>query len=170
MEFILLFITIFRIVCYFNIFIKSGEKGYKAIIPFLDIYTRFKLFYKKRMFSIYMVVLLALFVSVFMITICSIEFMNYYNGDPYNTAWIANIPEQLMNSITAYFFMFVICSLIIFVFETLLNYHMTKSFNKGIGFFLGLVFINIVFVAILAFFNENQYTGNLKENNQNIVY
>ena len=44
-EFILVFISIFKIVCYFNIFNKCGEKGWKAIIPFLDIYTRFKLFY-----------------------------------------------------------------------------------------------------------------------------
>ena len=42
-EFILVFISIFKIVCYFNIFNKCGEKGWKAIIPFLDIYTRFKL-------------------------------------------------------------------------------------------------------------------------------
>ena len=171
MEFILLFITIFKIVCYFNIFNKSGERGWKAIVPILDIYTRFKLFYKKKAFIIYIIILLALVFSVFMITLCGMELMTYYDGgDPYDPAWMASIPSQLLNSTTAFFFMFIICSLIIFIFELILNYHMTKSFNRGLGFFFGLVFINVVFLAILAFFNENTYIGNLTEKNQNISY
>ena len=170
MEFIFLFISIFKIVCYFNIFNKCGDRGWKAIIPLLDIWTRFKLFYKKKLFIIYLVVFLALVASLFMFAVCSVELLNYYDGDPYSVAWMSNIPEQLMNSTTIFFFMLMICSLILFIFETLLNYHMAKSFNKGMGFFIGLILLNIVFVAILAFFNENQYIGNLKEKNQQVLY
>lgn len=167
MEFILLFINIFKIVCNFNIFKKCGEKGWKAIIPFLDVYTKFKLFYKKRLFIVYLAIDIALYFSFAMFAVCTMEFMNYYDGgDPYNTAWISNIPMQLVNSTTTFFFMFLFCALIIFIFDTLLYFNMSKSFNKGIGFFIGLVFIDVVFLAILAFFNDNQYIGNPKENNQ----
>ncbi len=81
-QFILVFISIFKIICYFNIFRKCGEKGWKAIVPFLDYYIRFKLFFKRRSFLVYMIFVFILMFSISMFTTCGIELMNYYNGDP----------------------------------------------------------------------------------------
>lgn len=164
-EFILVFLSIFKIVCYFNIFNKCGEKGWKAIIPFLDTYTRFKLFYNKRNFLIYLIFLVALFFSFIFFTALSMEIMQYYDGNPNSIEWMFSIPQKLLESTTMFFIVICVCTLAIFTYETILNYYMTKSFNKNNWFVVGLVFINVVFLAILAFFNDNQYIGNTKIKN-----
>ena len=170
-HFVFLFIAIFKIVCYFNIFNKCNEKGWKAIIPILDKYTMFKLFYKKRSFIIYMAFVVALIFAITMMATCGLELIKYYDGgDPYSIEWMNNIPQNLVNATSIFFLMFLICVIALFVFEVILNYHLAKSFNKSNLFALGLIFLNVIFLAILAFFNENQYIGNTKENNQNIIY
>ena len=168
-QFIFVFLSIFKIVCYFNIFNKCNEKGWKAIIPFLNTFVRTKLFYKKSSFIIYMLFVVVCAYSLVMLAICGLELLNYSNGEIYDMSWVNDVPESLTNSTTMFFGLLLICGFVFFVYDTVLNYYMAKSFNKGNLFFIGLVFFNAVFLAILAFFNENTYIGNLQGNKTNQV-
>ena len=52
-SFLLIFSSIYSIVCFYKIFINCGELGYKAIIPVYSTYIQFKLFYSIKNFFIY---------------------------------------------------------------------------------------------------------------------
>lgn len=53
-----LIIGIIGIVCMWVLFQKAGEKGWKAIIPFYNAYVAYKLFWKKSMFWVTLVIAL----------------------------------------------------------------------------------------------------------------
>ncbi len=55
-------------------------------------------------------------------------------------------------------FLLVFIPIINFVIGILTIYKLAKVFDKGIGFFFGLLFLNIVFYPILAF-GDAQYVG-----------
>lgn len=163
-EFLWLFGQIFSIVCYWFIFKKCNEKSWKAIIPFYNTYIRYKLFYNKKVFIPYMVINIVLSYSFTMFLMLGAQMMEYFNPD--DVAFGFNsIPANIINTASLYFFIIIISSIILLVLEIILNVYMAKSFKKSVGFTLGLVFLNIIFVAILAFFDDNIYYGNMKNIN-----
>jgi hypothetical protein len=58
-----------------------------------------------------------------------------------------------------YMFMFLIPIYGWFILPIICINKFSKSFGQGVGFTLGLIFLNIVFVAIIAFSKSIQYIG-----------
>lgn len=61
------------------------------------------------------------------------------------------------------FFIDILGTLGLCVFWILLNAKLAEKFSKGKGFLLGLIFLNPVFMLILAF-GKSKYRGNREEN------
>lgn len=78
--FIYLINFLLEIIGSYKMFRKAGEAGWKAIIPFLDDYTRFDLFWNKNLFWAYLVIMVGSFtlgmggsgIGAFLSTLCSI--------------------------------------------------------------------------------------------------
>lgn len=70
--------------------------------------------------------------------------------------------------VTCLSFVPVVGSLVVLLFEISKNIKLAKSFNKEVGFGIGLTFLNPIFVAIIAFDNSIIYKG--KEVNGNIDF
>ena len=135
-----LVICVIGIVSLWILFKKAGDKGWKAIIPFYNSYTSFKLFWKTSMFWVMLVV--ALVVGVLSGTVSARILIDGMSGvNIFLTALVA-----------------VLC-IVSLVINIIFNHKLSKSFGHGAGFTVGLVLLNPIFMLILAF-GSSEYVGN----------
>ena len=109
-----------------KIFVKAGEPGWKAIIPFYNAYTQFK-------FSVgngWM--FLTMYVPYFLMTI----FTNLMNSNP----------DSLIFPILV-----IVAAIITVISSIWVTVNMCKHFGKGIGFAIGAILLSFIFYPILAF-------------------
>lgn len=122
--------AVLSIVGLWKIFSKAGEKGWKAIVPFLNSYTMFKISWKPTMFWVY-----------FALT-CVTSFITRISSDSGFLVLLS--------------FAASIASLVILI---MLYNKLSHAFGKGTGFTVGLVFLAPIFLMILGF-GSAQYQGN----------
>lgn len=129
---VVLILTVLWIVANWKIFTKADEAGWKSIIPIYNQYTLFKLTWKTSMFWI----MLAL-------------------------SFVSGIVTSLMDNTAGE-----VISAIVLIAAAVINimqmHQQSKAFGHGAGFTCGLVFLNTIFVMILAF-GSSQYLGNPSE-------
>ena len=118
---IALVFAVLEIVANWKIFVKAGEEGWKAIIPFYASFITFKIGGNTMYFWIWL----------------GATVLNYI---------LSAISESGFIGILAS-----LCSLVVFVFLVLREYNLAKSFGKGIGFTVGLVLLNPIFRMVLGF-------------------
>lgn len=108
-----------------NIFVKSGEKGWKGFIPFYRFYVLYKICWKPLFFWINLALLCLVMV-----------FGNMRAGG------------MLVTIFAVVVVLFTIAWFVIFCISM---YKLAKVFGKGGGFTVGLILLNVVFLLILAF-------------------
>lgn len=115
-----------------KMFTKAGEAGWKAIVPFYNIYILFKLTWQANMFWVLILCALggALLFSLAM-----------WNG-------------LIMLAYISYALTFV-AGLI----KAVLCYNISLAYGHGLGYFIGLYLIDPIFIMILGF-GKSQYIGN----------
>ena len=118
---------IFVIIGYFKIYKKANEKGWKALIPFYNIYILYKIFWKIKYF---MFLLIIYFICIFI------------TGFIYSQ----ELFELLMFILT----------LITLYHRIILSIRISRSFKKNIFWSLGIIFLPYLFVIILGF-NKAKY-------------
>ena len=118
---------IFVIIGYFKIYKKANEKGWKALIPFYNIYILYKIFWKIKYF---MFLLIIYFICIFI------------TGFIYSQ----ELFELLMFILT----------LITLYHRIILSIRISRSFKKNIFWSLGIIFLPYLFVIILGF-NRTKY-------------
>lgn len=126
---ILLMYIIFMIIPLWKIFEKAGQKGWKAIIPIYNIYILFKIAWKPSMFYVFIVV----------------EVLQ-------NVIPLFNIKTLILSSIVT------VLSIILLVVMVKLSVKVAKSFGKEKGFGIGILFLPIIFLYILAL-GKSEYVG-----------
>lgn len=135
-----LFIWIIGIIAMWNIFNKAGERGWKCLIPFYNIYTLCKLTWKPVFFWLQLVL--------------GIFCLGFFGS------------SRVFTHIGPVLFLISIVALVaLCVLSILGNYRISKSFGHGILFTLGLIFLPFVFMLVLSF-GKSKYLGNvyLREN------
>ena len=126
---------IILVIANWKIFTKAGEAGWKSIIPIYNSYVVYKISWKTMWFWI------GLLLGVVM-GICDI-FTSA--GDTTTISVIFGV----ISAITG------IASIVITVAS---QYKLSKSFGHGVGYTIGLIFLNPIFTLILAF-GSSQYQG-----------
>jgi len=139
-------IWIFTIVCWWKIFVKASEPGWKAIVPFYNSYTMFKITW--RGFIYFITLGLSVFMVIGLISMMAgaVAVLSGQNGDA---------PMLLGALITA------AAGIGVLVFSILQNIKLSKAFGHGGGFAVGLILLTPIFLGILAFGNS-QYVGSNK--------
>ena len=133
-------VLILSIVFLWKVFEKAGDKGWKAIIPFYNLYNLFKITWKTKYFWLLFVFLIILISSAF-----------------YGTLLIeANANAKILGTIVELICIGSAVGFII-IYINLLSY-ICYAFNKSKLFMLGLLFLNIIFMGILAF-DKSKYVG-----------
>lgn len=125
---ILLAIAVFSIVCQWRIFAKAGEPGWAALIPFYNVYVMFKIAWNTQMFWIYL-------------------------GVSLGSSFLGNLISGSFGTLITF-----AGSIAIFVLMIMLYVKLAKAFGYSGGFAVGLVLLNTIFIAIMAFSN-NTYVG-----------
>ncbi|MBR1599800.1 MAG: hypothetical protein IJ661_12940 [Lachnospiraceae bacterium] len=118
------------IVANWQIFKKAGEPGWKCIIPYYNTYTQFGFTWNTNMFWVYLGLSLMPTILQFLLG--------------RDNAFVALIS-----------FVFGIALIVIGVMAI---HKLSKAFGHGVGFTLGLIFLNPIFVLILAF-GSSEYQG-----------
>ena len=126
------------IIAYWRIFVKAGEAGWKAIIPFYNAYTALKLFWKTSIFWIGIGLGVGTSIGYGMATYGAVALAIYGGG--------GNAAVMVIGFILAFG-----CGITAFVLEIMFLNRVSKAFGHGAGFTVGLVFLNFIFILILAF-------------------
>ena len=105
-------LAVFSIVCMWKVFQKAGKEGWKAIVPFLNVYTLFEI--------------------------------TWGNGWLFLLLFLSVIP--------------VIGSIAVLVISIITYVKLAKAFGKSGGFAVGLIFLSVIFMGILAF-DSSTYLG-----------
>ena len=122
----LMIYVILDIIALWRLFEKAGEKGWKAIVPIYNLYTYTKLVWDTKYFWILLIV------SLVGSTIVSLDTHGETVGALGHLADLA-------------------VSVYGIVFGVIFSIKTAKSFGKGEGFAIGLIFLNLIFTCILAF-------------------
>ena len=129
-------VCILSIIFLWKIFEKAGEKGWKAIIPFYSTYVLFKLVWETKYFWIFYGFIFFMFLGISVMAI-----------NPSNLALSGTGDFIFIGSFVVF--------LIIYI--KLLS-KICSSFNKSRLFMVGLLFLNVIFLGILAF-DKSEYIG-----------
>ncbi len=121
-------ITVFSIICLWRIFEKAGEAGWKCLIPIYNVYVFLKICWEAKYF-IYLI--LAIIAAIILTAV----------GTANNSGALAGIGG----------FLIVILYIAIFVVDIIAMIKLAKRFGKSGAFAVGLIFLNTIFLAILAF-------------------
>lgn len=123
---------VLMVIAQWKIFTKAGEAGWKSIIPFLNAYVLYKISWKPMMFWILLA--LAVIEGIF-----------------------ATLAENSVFALVmTYIFM-----IAIWVIDIIKNVKLSKAYGHGVGFAVGLILLNPIFMLILGLGNS-KYVG--KEN------
>lgn len=122
------------VIANWKIFTKAGEPGWKSIIPIYNAYIVYKIAWKTSWFWIGIIL-------GAVVGLCSV----FATSDAAAVAMIANIISIILT----------IASIVITV---VAQHKLSKSFGHGVGYTLGLIFLNPIFTLILGF-GSSQYQG-----------
>ncbi len=122
-----------------KVFTKAGIPGWKSIIPVYNSYLLYKIAWKPSMFFV------TLGLGVVYLILVAISAGIAAGGGSVGSA-IAFLIIGLILIIGA------------LVIEIMCYHKLSKSFGHGVGFTLGLIFLSIIFLYILAF-GSSEYQG-----------
>ena len=130
------------------IYEDNDAKCWYLLIPFYNLYTKFKIFWNKNYFFVHLALSIVAFIAVLAVAVsaASIAFSNS-NGIGYGMPEIAaSLIVTIMVSIITWF----ICITIIGIIEIILEYHLSKTYNFDGLFTVGLLLMPVVFYTILG--------------------
>ena len=129
---VLIAIAVFTIICMWKIFVKAGEPGWKCLIPVYGEYVFFKIAWEPMWFFI------TLGLTVLTNIITSVAAANG-NGGATGFGLV----------------LLIIVSIVSIVIGIITMIKLAKRFGKSTGFGIGLIFLEPIFMGILAFDNSD---------------
>lgn len=138
-------LAVFSIIAYWIIYKKAGEKGWKCLIPFYNDYILYKFAWKTKYFFILLPFTLIYLADNFIHRF----FLDLLFGN--------NLMIEVLSILLA------ICILAFLVINIIKKVKLAKAFGRGVPFALGLIFVEPIFVMILAF-GKSKYVGNAVKN------
>ncbi len=135
---IILPILILMLVCWWKIFVKMGEPGWKGIIPIYNIWVLIGRLRKPK--SWFWILLLGEVVVCILSSIASAQAVAQTMAGTYMSGALIGIS----------LLMFVLV-IVVLVYSIKLYHAFSKAFGHGAGFTVGLILLSIVFLSIVAF-------------------
>ncbi len=170
--FINLAVMVLTIIASWIMYAKAGEPGWAAIVPFYSSYVRFKIAGKKKMFWGYLVATIGIIVGCIILmyeiiasglSVMTSDYMgSYYDSTyGYGGSSIGNHMGMLIFAVI----LIIAAMIAAAVMNILCCVGLSHAFGKGAGFACGLIFLNVIFVCIIAFNKNIVYVGNGYSNN-----
>lgn len=121
---------ILQIIANWNIFTKSGEAGWKSLIPIYGDYVSYKIAWQTSYF-----------------------WLNYILGILLSYVSNANLNESMFLSLIV-----ILLKIALTVINIMYCVKLARAFGRGIGFAIGLILLQPIFLLILGF-GSDQYYG-----------
>lgn len=134
--FIILAIHTIVTIAQWMLFKKAGESGWKSLIPIYSLYIYITQIARKSSIYFWFPILSSLGIGIL---------LNFYNFKN------VNMNSFTMNLIGFFIFVSGILNLIIYYLVTI---SVSRNFNHGFGYAIGLIFFPYIFLMILAFGNS----------------
>ena len=170
--FINLAVMVLTIIASWIMYAKAGEHGWAAIVPFYSSYVRFKIAGKKKLFWGYLVATIGIIVGCIILmyeiiasglSVMTSSYMGSYYDSTYGYAG-SRIGAHMGMLIFAVI-LIIAAMIVALVMSILCCVGLSHAFGKGAGFACGLIFLNVIFVCIIAFNKKIVYVGNGYSNN-----
>ena len=172
-EVINLAVFVLTIVASWILYNKAGEPGWAAIIPFYSSYIRFKVAGKKKLFWGYLaafIVTIASFILLCYELVVSGIFMfaraysrSYYDSMYGYSSSLSTHMAMMIFSVVIFFSALIV----MVVLNIMCCIGLSHAFGKGAGFACGLIFLNVIFICIIAFNKNIVYVGDGYKGNKN---
>lgn len=133
-------IWVLYIVAFWKLFSKTGQPGWKSIIPIYNEYIFYKVTWKSSMFWVFLI-----------LSFATSLFMSLSGGDTSSAASMG--AGQIVMLLIA-----LACSIATLVIYIMQCSKTAKAFGHGTGYCLGLIFLNWIFVLMLGF-GSSEYKG-----------
>ena len=165
-SFINLAVMVLTIVASWIMYAKAGEHGWAAIVPFYSSYVRFKIAGKKKLFWGYLVATIGIIVGCIILmyeiiasglSVMTSEYMGSYYDSTYGYG-VSRIGAHMGMLIFAVI-LIIAAMIAAAVMNILCCVGLSHAFGKGAGFACGLIFLNVIFVCIIAFNKKIVYVG-----------
>lgn len=134
-----LYFFAFKIVSLWFIFVKAGEEGWKAIIPYYNSYIQFKIAGKKNLWPGYLVIMILM--NGMMLLGDLLIFIGALDSEWFGILGIGVICLAFSGLLS-------IPYLILYI---LMNISLGHKFGLKGGFIAGMILLNTIFFGILAF-------------------
>ena len=170
--FINLAVMVLTIIASWIMYAKAGEPGWAAIVPFYSSYVRFKIAGKKKLFWGYLVATIGIIVGCIILmyeiiasglSVMTSSYMGSYYDSTYGYAG-SRIGAHMGMLIFAVI-LIIAAMIVALVMSILCCVGLSHAFGKGAGFACGLIFLNVIFICIIAFNKKIVYVGNGYSNN-----
>lgn len=170
--FINLAVMVLTIIASWIMYAKAGEPGWAAIVPFYSSYVRFKIAGKKKLFWGYLVATIGIIVGCIILmyeiiasglSVMTSDYMGAYYDSTYGYG-VSSIGNHMGMLIFAVI-LIIAAMIVALVMSILCCVGLSHAFGKGAGFACGLIFLNVIFVCIIAFNKNIVYVGNGYSNN-----
>ena len=170
--FINLAVMVLTIIASWIMYAKAGEPGWAAIVPFYSSYVRFKIAGKKKLFWGYLVATIGIIVGCIILmyeiiasglSVMTSDYMGSYYDSTYGYG-VSSIGNHMGMLIFAVI-LIIAAMIVALVMSILCCVGLSHAFGKGAGFACGLIFLNVIFVCIIAFNKKIVYVGNGYSNN-----
>ena len=170
--FINLAVMVLTIIASWIMYAKAGEPGWAAIVPFYSSYVRFKIAGKKKLFWGYLVATIGIIVGCIILmyeiiasglSVMTSDYMGSYYDSTYGYAG-SRIGAHMGMLIFAVI-LIIAAMIVALVMSILCCVGLSHAFGKGAGFACGIIFLNVIFVCIIAFNKNIVYVGNGYSNN-----
>lgn len=171
-SFINLAVMVLTIIASWIMYAKAGEHGWAAIVPFYSSYVRFKIAGKKKLFWGYLVATIGIIVGCIILmyeiiasglSVMTSSYMGSYYDSTYGYAG-SRIGAHMGMLIFAVI-LIIAAMIVALVMSILCCVGLSHVFGKGAGFACGLIFLNVIFICIIAFNKKIVYVGNGYSNN-----
>ena len=172
--FINLAVMVLTIIASWIMYAKAGEPGWAAIVPFYSSYVRFKIAGKKKLFWGYLVATIGIIVGCIILmyeiiasglSVMTSDYMGSYYDSTYGYG-VSSIGNHMGMLIFAVI-LIIAAMIVALVMSILCCVGLAHAFGKGAGFACGLIFLNVIFVCIIAFNKKIVYVGDGYNSNNN---
>lgn len=155
-----LIISIFSLVMYWMLLEKAGENGWKILIPYYSEYTIFKIAKKRNLFWWQLVIGIVTVISAITLLTMSIFMIEA------ESEMSGLVTGCIINSVLIF-----ILSIVLFVIKVKRSIGLSKAFGQSTAFGVGILFIEPVFIAIIALNTNIQYVqGQSMLNDENAIF
>jgi hypothetical protein len=130
------------------IYEDNDAKCWYLVIPFYNLYTKFKIFWNKNYFFFHLIPFIIAFISILAAGVVFISVaLNQMGGTGYNLSQVAVGALVIM---VVGVCIWLLCVTIIGVLEILLEYHLSTTYGYDGLFTIGLLFLPVVFYIVLG--------------------